>query len=150
MPQAAPPPPALFHSQATPRWGFFQAYYAGTIPFLLLDAFADLNLRVAAFIDRPDLRAAYYALCLACFAFTFWKPALSTLVGLGESVLNITLLVLGIMLPLVTWDINATGELSLAGPPVTLEKVANFGIAGSVCLLSFYRIVGTGAGRRFA
>ncbi len=137
-------------SHGAPRWGFFQTYYLGTIPFVLLDVLADVNVRVAAFIDQPALRAAYYALCLACLAFTFWKPALSTLVGLGESALNIALLVLGIMLPLYTFDVDASGELSLAGPPVTLEMVANFGIAGSVCLLSFYRIVGTTGGRRFA
>ena len=137
-------------SHGAPRWGFFQTYYLGTIPFVLLDVLADVNVRVAAFIDQPALRGAYYALCLACLAFTLWKPAFSILVGLGESALNIALLVLGIMLPLYTWDLDAAGELSRAGPPVTLEMVTNFGIAGSVCLFSFYRTVGTPRGRRFA
>ncbi len=143
-------PPSFGASHAAPRWGFFQVYYLGTIPFLLLDLLADVNVRVAAFIDRPDLRAAYYALCFACLALTFWKPALSTLVGLAESSVNIALLVLGIMLPLSTFDLDATGELSLAGPPLTLEKLANFGIAGSVCLFSFYRGLGITGRRGFA
>lgn len=121
---------------------FLPLYYLGATPlFFLLDAGWEVSLR-ATFLDDPGARLAYYGFCVACGALVWLRPRHAAWVGLGESTVTITLLIVGFMSPLL----NLPGEL-LENPsaeipaPFTGESIVNFAIAAGVAWWSFQRAV---------
>lgn len=125
---------------ASPPIRLLLAYYLGGTPlFFLLDAAWGLSLR-ASFFDHLPARIGYYAFCLFCGVLAWLFPPRAPWVGLAESAVNITLVVVGFMAPIL----SLTGELAAdpyatLAPPVTPEGLANFVIAGSVAWWSFQR-----------
>lgn len=118
------------------------AYYLGGTPlFFVLDAAWDLSVR-ASFLDSLSARLAYYAFCLLCGGLAWRFPRQEALVGLGESTVNIILLVVGFMAPILTVASDLAGDpFAATEPPVTAEGVLNFIIAGTAAWWSFQRRV---------
>jgi hypothetical protein len=110
-------------------------YYAATIVFALLDWLFGTNLRAAGFADSPALRTSYYAACLGCGLLAHLWPALAGPVTLAESAINVTSLILSVLTPLYTFDIDVP-DTRLASYP---EIVANFLISGSAATVAFYQ-----------
>lgn len=110
-------------------------YYAATIVFALLDWLAGTNLRAVGFADSPTLRTTYYAACLGCGLFAHLWPALAGPVTLAESAINVTSLILSVLTPIYTFDLE-TPNAALASYP---EIVANFLISGSAATVAFYQ-----------
>ncbi len=116
------------------------AYYLGGTPlFLLLDAAWELSVR-ASFLDTLEARVAYYAFCLLC-GWLAWKfPRRASWIGLGESALNIVLLVVSFMVPILTLGAEVAADpFAPIEAPVTTAGIVNFAIAAGVAWWSFER-----------
>jgi hypothetical protein len=109
-------------------------YYAATILFVTLDFGFDVNVRAAFLESAPGLRLVFYVVLFACFALILWRPALSNVVGLVESVVTLAALIINMALRsmMITHDVFATG----AGP-VTMAEIVNFLIAGGAAYVSY-------------
>lgn len=120
----------------TPSRSFQVAYYlVGTVAFAALDWILAAPIR-ATFLDRPQQRLVYYVallgLGLLCRAKRQWAP----LVGLGESAVNLFLVIASIMLPVFSLvdAVDAGGPMTL---PFTTWTLLNVLITGSVLIVSF-------------
>lgn len=109
-------------------------YYAATVLFVTLDFGFDVNVRAAFLESAPGLRLVFYVVLFACFALILWRPALSNVVGLVESVVTLAALIINMALRsmMITHDVFATG----AGP-VTMAEIVNFLIAGGAAYVSY-------------
>lgn len=116
------------------------AYYLGGTPlFLLLDAGWDLSVR-ASFFETLQARMGYYAFCLLCGLLAWRFPRRATWVGIGESAVTITLLVVGFMTPILTFTADVAADpWAPVESPVTTEGIVNFAIAGGMAWWSFQR-----------
>ena len=114
---------------------FFQYYYYLTPVFLVADFLWGQSFRVAGLND-PVYRYYYYGFCLACAAFCYFTPRLSSLVTLFESSINMTILVLSIMLPII----NVGNSLDAGGGEIGIstQRLINFIFVGSLICYSFY------------
>lgn len=124
------------------------AYYLATPFFLLLDLALGVNIRAAGLEQSPKVKYSYYALCILCGVATYFKPSLTSSVGLVESSVNILLLILGMMVPYY-WLTSQALEDHFVRNPFTLEKVANFSISGLVWANVFYRSIPRSVGEDF-
>lgn len=116
---------------------FFTRYYLlGTVLFWALDVLVSIPVR-AAFTGRPRMRYGYYLALLGLgLACRRW-PRAAPLLGICESGLNLTLLVLSIMLPVFSLvDQVESGPLAL---PFTTWTFVNFAIAGTVMVWTLRR-----------
>ena len=111
-----------------------RTYYAATILFLALDVAAGLNVRVAFLDGQPAWRAAYYAFCFACLAVTYWRPALSELVGATESLVALSALIVSFGSRVMLTGSAALGD---ADAVVTMPEVMNFGIAAGIAYIGW-------------
>jgi hypothetical protein len=110
-------------------------YYLGTPLFVLLDLFFGLSFRISGLGDPAD-RFAYYGLCIACALGVIFRPQYSSLIALGESSVNLLILLLSVMLPIIY-----LGNLESGGTnPVGLDnnRLLNFLLSGSILLTAFY------------
>lgn len=123
-------------------------YLGGTLFFWGLDALVHVPVRVA--LATPLQRGAYYAgllaLGLVCRARPRWAPV----VGIVESTVNLTLLFVGLWLPIL-----ALSDQVLAGgegqAPFSVWRVLNAALALGVMMISLRRseaALGRMAGRR--
>lgn len=115
-----------------------QSYYLGSPLFFLVGLWWGVELRTV-FLPDPLHRFLYYLALSALGVLTYLRPASAPWVAMGESALNLLLLVAGILLP-----IYGLAERALAGAPLTLpyspgEILVNGLLAGSFFLLGFYR-----------
>ena len=110
------------------------AYYAATIPFLLLDYGFGLNVRLAAFDAYPGFRAFYYLAIFGCFGAMLWRPGWSTAIGVLESL--VTLIALIVNMALRSMIVTDTMLESGTGF-ITTAEILNFGISGSVAYFSW-------------
>lgn len=111
-------------------------YYAATLLFVVLDYFLHINVRLAFLEAWPEMRALYYLLCFLCLALVLWRPAWSAWIGLAESGLSLSLLiiVMGVRVMTVSDQVLRTG----AGV-VTTSEITNFLIVGGVAWLAWTR-----------
>jgi hypothetical protein len=121
-----------------------QAYYWATSVFVLVDLTLGANLRAAA-LPQAELRYLYYGLCFGCAVACRRWPQHAPWVGIGESAVNIFLLIFSVMGP-----IFALPEVLLeggdAGVLMTPAKLINFLISGGLLWLSFQRSQAAAAG----
>ena len=110
-----------------------RGYYFGTPLFLLADTLLGLNLRISG-LQTPAYRFAYYGFCMLCALLLWYRPRLSPLVGIGESSLNLAILMLGVMLPILRPELDGSGAvIGLQG-----ANIINFILSGGVLLTIFY------------
>ena len=75
---------------------FFTVYYLATPAFAAVDLLWGAPIRAVA-IASPSARFGYYALCFGLGILVRKKPQLAAPVGIGESTVNLTLLLAGIV-----------------------------------------------------
>lgn len=119
------------------------AYYLGGTPlFFLLDAGLHFSVR-ASFFQDPWARFGYYLFCIACGAVCWFYPKRAPLVGVGESAVNITLLIVGFMVPILSMtDAVIADPAAPIVSPVTTQGIINFMIAGGMAWVAFQQRVG--------
>jgi hypothetical protein len=129
--------------------GWLGAYYSlGTLAFAAADLALGANLRAVALAGRPGLRAAWYALCLACFAIGRRWPGWAEAAGLAESSANLLLLVLSVFLPyLALAEAVSNGALGAASP-FTPAFLVNFALSSAVAIALFPGALGPTRRRR--
>ena len=114
-------------------------YYAATPLFALLDLGGGVNLRLVGLADHANLRVLYYLVCGACAVALWRRPRWTPAIGLVEGTVTITLLILGVMVPIVTLPSTLeTGDPSLVAASLP-EAVVNLLLSGLVWLASLYR-----------
>ncbi len=118
-----------------------QAYYLGSPLFFLLGLWWGVELR-ASFLPDPGVRFLYYAFISALGLLTYFKPRTAPWVAMGESSLNLLLILLWILLPI--YDLSGWGaEVGDPGLPYTAGQVlVNGGMAGTLLILGFHRAQG--------
>lgn len=111
-------------------------YYLATPLFAGLDAVADWPVRVAA-LPEGGWRWFWYVVLLLLGLLCRIRPRLTPLVGMTESSVNLTFLLLSILLPI--WGLPA-GDLDRAGTiafgPV---RIVNVLLSGGALILAFHR-----------
>lgn len=115
-----------------------ETYYLLTPAFALADLIAGANVRLAAFDDSPALRGVYYAACMGCALVIHLRPRWAAGLALAESTINVAALILSMVLAYVG-SMAAVVEAGGAAPPLDLELVANFLIAGGAGAVAFYQ-----------
>ena len=126
------------------RW--VEAYYLGTPLFALADLVFGANVRAVGLAGHPELRAGYYAACLACGVASFARPAWAGFVGLAESSLNLLVLALSVFLPYYALVERVLDGGTPAGNPLTPGFLANFVLSSAVWLALWYGRSGVLAG----
>ena len=121
---------------AVPATRLMSTYYAATIVFLILDYVFDVNVRLVFLDSYPLWRAAYYAMCLVIFIVTLKYPPWGLVLGIGESLLVLSMLIItmAMRVMIVTEEMITEGH----GYP-TLREMANFAIASSVVYVGYWR-----------
>jgi len=121
-------------------------YYAATIVFLLLDFVLGINVRLAFLEDWPAWRALYYLFCLLCLVLVIWRPAWRSWIGITESLLTLSLLIINMGLRVVI----VTDEMIESGRGyVTTAEIVNFMIATSVVYVGYLqKLHAAGGGSR--
>ena len=113
-----------------------QAYYLATAAFFLLDITADVNIRIAFFESSPALKWTYYAVCMGLAGLMFWRPALTTLLSVTESLVVVVALTLSMGMRVMT---VSSGAIESGGSIVTMEEILNFVISGSIAYSAWVR-----------
>ncbi len=113
-----------------------QAYYLATAAFVLLDIIADVNIRIAFFENSPGLKWTYYAVCMGLAGLMQWRPALTALISVIESLVVVTSLTLS--MGMRTMRISEA-VLDGGGGFVTIEEILNFVISGSIAYFAWVR-----------
>ena len=116
---------------------FLQGYYLGTPVFIILDLAFNAPIRVS-FVESLWLRGLYYLACVVCGLVCYTRPASAPWIGIGESSINLLLLILSVMIPIynVAEAAAVGGEIVL---PYTASTMMNVLICGSVLVLTFHR-----------
>ena len=113
-----------------------KAFYLATPAFVAVDLFLGVPLRVAA-LASPGLRYAYYAFSMGCGVATHVRPRVAPFVGLFESSVNLTMLVLSIMLPIFALSDRVFTDEALS-LPFTPAMLGNVVISGTALIASFH------------
>lgn len=111
-------------------------YYAGTALFMLLDYAFGINVRLTFLDPFPGWRMAYYGFCYLCLALLIWRPAWGALIGIAESLLTLSLIIISaaVRVLIVTDEMIDTGRGF-----VTMPEMVNFGLAFVVVYVSYTR-----------
>ncbi len=120
-------------------------YYLATPLFAILDLAFGVNVRAAGLQGMPSLRTFYYGVCTVAGVVTFYRPALSWIVGLAESSINILILILGVLLPYYALFQQVEGDRAFRSP-FSASHVMNFLISGLMWVNVFYRSAPPGPG----
>lgn len=103
-----------------------------------MDFYLGMNIRAVGLLNHTGWRVAYYGFCFVCWLMIWWKPSLITLVGIGESALNLLLLITGLMIPVMSF-ISDVDSVQNASQVITIQGVINFLISGLICLFLYYK-----------
>jgi hypothetical protein len=109
-------------------------YYLATPVFAALDLLAGLSFRAVG-LESPTYRGLYYAAALALGVAMRARPALAPWLAMGESAVNLTLLMAAVLVPI--WSLGES--LDPAGVADLPARVANLALSGSVLVYSFYQ-----------
>ena len=112
---------------------WLQGYYYSTPLFILADSLLGLDFRISG-LHVPGYRFAYYGFCMLCALLLWYRPRLSPLVGMGESSVNLTILMVSVMLPIMRPNLDGNG----AYPGLQGMNLLNFLLTGGVLLAAFY------------
>jgi hypothetical protein len=121
------------------RW--IQGYYLASPLFFLVGLWWGVEVRVT-FIPDPGRRFLYYVVLSGLGLLAHFRPASAPWVAVGESSLNLLLIMLWILLPIYSLA-DGVMESGAIGVPYTPGQVLVNGLlAGSFFLLGFYRAQG--------
>lgn len=111
-------------------------FLAGTVAFLAVDLLLEAPIRVAALPDLPP-RLAYYAFLGVLGVLSVRLPVLAPWLAAGESVVNLFLLLLSVLLPI--WSLPE-GVLAGGDPDTPLSAVGllNVLLVGGVLIWTFH------------
>lgn len=123
----------LLGAGGLPAW-----FLLATPAFALLDLAGGPALRVAG-LTGAGPRLGYYVLLVILGLFMLRAPRLAPWLGMGESVANLFLVLLSILLPIWTLPevVDAGGSLEEAGL-LTPARLVNALLAGGVFIWSFH------------
>ncbi len=122
-----------------------QFYYLGSPLFLLFGTWWGVELR-ASFLPDSRTRFLYYVFLGGLGLLTWFRPRTAPWVAMGESALNLLLVLLWVLLPVYGLAESAL-ESGAVGLPYTPGRVLlNGGLAGSFFILGFYRAQGAALG----
>jgi hypothetical protein len=110
------------------------AYYLATPLFAALDLGLSAPIRAVG-VESPSVRLGYYAASFALGLVMRARPALAPWLAMGESAVNLTLLMASVLLPI--WSLGETGDA--AGVADLPARVLNLALSGSVLVYAFYR-----------
>jgi len=117
--------------------GLLAAYYLYATPaFMVVDAVFGMSVRLAG-IEAFGLRAGYYGLLVALGFLVFRLPRLAPWMAMSESLVNLFLLLLSVLLPIWTFPEAVLGgqePTPLLGP----AALVNVLLSGSVFIWSFH------------
>jgi hypothetical protein len=118
---------------------FILSYYLATPVFLAVDVVLNWSFR-ASFLDSwPVLKYGYYLVCFLFGLGILGFPGSAATIGLLESVVNIVMLVLGVIVPIFDSIAVLADITPAAGVPVYRFSLVNFVLTGTMLLVSFYR-----------
>ena len=121
------------------RW--IQGYYLASPVFFLVGLWWGMEIRVT-FIPDPGPRFVYYLALTGLGLLAHFRPTVAPWVALGESALNLLLIMLWILVPIYSLAESAM-ETGATGVPYTPGQVLVNGLlAGCFFLLGFYRAQG--------
>lgn len=126
-----------------------EAYYLATPLFFVADVILDAPVRVSAF-QVSAWRYLYYLVLVGLGVLCRYRPALAPIVGMGESAVNLLLLILSILLPIWGMADQVSAHQPVSGAP-TWTRLVNFVLAGGMAIIAFKRNEGAfyrGMGRR--
>ncbi|TNF98236.1 MAG: hypothetical protein EP297_08600 [Gammaproteobacteria bacterium] len=111
-------------------------YLVATPVFILFDWMLDFAPRTA-FSDDTTVKVVYYIFLFICGFICLFNTGFSALVGIIESSVSLTLLIISFLKPIMLPDIDAleAGEYQHA---FNMQVILNFLIAGSVLIYSFH------------
>jgi len=119
-------------------------YYAATVLFLWLDYGFDINVRVAFLESAPGLKTLYYLVCFTCLALVLWRPALTTFVGMIESLATLMALIINMALRSM---IVSDSMIESGSGFVTIPEIVNFLIAGGAAYVAYLQGIRSMASR---
>jgi len=115
------------------RW--IRWYYLATPLFAGLDLALGASIRAAG-IPSPAGRAAYYAFALGCGLLLRWRPRWTPFIGIGESAVNLFVLLLSVLGPLFLLP-AAVAEGAEPAFTFGLGRIVNVLLSGAVLIWSF-------------
>jgi len=121
------------------RW--IQGYYLASPLFFLIGLWWGVEIRVT-FIPDPGQRFIYYLVLSALGLLAHFRPRSAPWVALGESSLNLLLIILWILLPIYTLADGVMESGDIGVPYTPGQVLVNGLLAGGFFLLGFYRAQG--------
>ena len=119
------------------RW--IQGYYLASPLFFLLGLWWGWEVRVS-FLPDPGPRFLYYLFISGLGLLAHFRPGTAPWVALGESSLNLLLILLWILLPIYSLADPVLETTGPVGVPYTPGQVLVNGLlAGSFFIVGFYR-----------
>ena len=110
------------------------AYYGATVVFMLLDYLFGINVRLAFLQEWPGWRGVYYAFCLLCFGLMIRRPAWRSWIGIAESLITLSMLIINMALRVVI----VTDEMIESGRGfVTMAELFNFLFATGIVYFGY-------------
>ena len=123
-------------SRSTATTRLITVYYGATVLFIILDFLLDFNIRLIFLEDWPGWRVLYYAVCLSLFGLMLWRPGWSSYIGAAESLLTLSLLIIGTAMRVLV----VSDEMIEEGRGfVTVNELLSFVIVGSIAYFSLMR-----------
>ncbi len=111
-------------------------YYLATPAFAVLDLFVGVSIRAAG-LESAGWRLAYYGFAFACWIAIRYRPGWTPVVGVGESSVNLFLLILSVLGPIFAAPIIVAEG---GDPAITfgVGRMFNILLAGTVLIASFH------------
>ncbi len=127
-------------------------YYYITPLFILLDYFGGISVRAAVLDSTPLYKNLYYGFCVLCAVGIYFRPGLSAVVALFESMIIVLMTVLSVFLPYVKYIMEAdvlNTNLDYANA-FSIPRIVNIVLSGTIGILAFHgslRMLGKPEGR---
>jgi hypothetical protein len=116
---------------------FVRAVYWSTPLFVALDVVYGVSLRIPFLDALPSAKAVYYVVDVACgVAIAVW-PRWTATVGLAESIVNISLLVLSTGAAYLSVLESAASPDVVIANPFTPQAVASLALSAAVLAASY-------------
>lgn len=113
------------------------AVFWSTPVFVALDFIYGVSLRIPFLDALPGVKAVYYAVDLACAVAIATRPRWITAIGLAESMVNITLLVVSTGAAYLSVLESAASPDVVIVNPFTSQAVASLAISALVLAASY-------------